>query len=541
MSKGQISSFRWLLEILIFSLLISLLFTGVASATPQVAPPSPPANITIHATENVNSLTWTPVKTRYGPVEGYNIYRSTSAEAPYIKINPSLIKEERFVDPVTDIEDHFYKISAVDFSGIEGPLSTPRKDNEVSLAIKAKVKSSATLESRNEKIKLVVPPQARDVSVKISTVPTPPGIKPISDVFDITIKQTTGGTTLASPAAITIKVNSGLTPFSRIQYFDGKDWQYVAGGTYSIDLQNNTISYDRITHFSWYTVTNPSNTTTPNAPASVTVDAQASPPYLSNQVSPNVKIDWSVVTNTTLSGYVVYRWIYTGAAPTADKSTVDKVFLPGNVITFTDTTGIPGESYYYGISAENTGGIESLTITLQSPTYVTVAGSEKPHNAYSTSSNLCRDCHETHGPRGTQLLERKTLEKEVCFTCHDGTGSTTNVKGEFAYTYRHPVGEAPVSPRTGTLECRNCHSPHVLDQPSHTAPGNVASNALKGTWGVEPNPWPVPKVQPRNIPAFPGLTSPAVPLGAGVSIVKAKGVPGKRSDGGPIVTYPEVD
>ncbi|MFZ3063251.1 MAG: cytochrome c3 family protein, partial [Actinomycetota bacterium] len=330
----------------------------------------------------------------------------------------------------------------------------------------------------------------------------------------------TGGTTLASPATITIKVNGNLTPYSRIQYFDGKDWQYVAGGTYGIDLQNNTISYDRITHFSYYTVTNPSNTSTPQAPATVTATAG---------VQPNINISWSAVGYDTLgnveeiSGYIVYRWVYVpGTTPTADKGTVDAMFLPGNTTSYTDSTGIPGETYYYGVSAENTGGIEGA-ITLQDGTNptVTVAGSEKPHNAYSTNSNMCRDCHETHGPKGAQLLERKTKESEVCYTCHDGTGSTTNVKGEFAYTPRHPVDEPPTSPRDTGLACRDCHSPHVLDTPRHTAPGNVASNALKGTWGVEPNPWPVPKVQPRNIPAFPGLATTLAPLGAGVNIAKA--------------------
>jgi DmsE family decaheme c-type cytochrome len=59
----------------------------------------------------------------------------------------------------------------------------------------------------------------------------------------------------------------------------------------------------------------------------------------------------------------------------------------------------------------------------------------------------CTDCHQIHGVTRAGLL--KDDEVEMCYGCH------TNVRGEFAQPFRHPVSD-------GIIKCSDCHM--VLDR-----------------------------------------------------------------------------
>jgi hypothetical protein len=118
------------------------------------------------------------------------------------------------------------------------------------------------------------------------------------------------------------------------------------------------------------------------------------------------------------------------------------------------------------------------------------------------------------------------LEEKFCFQCHSttsnpnagsnqdyyGVASMTNpealkIEQVFGYTYTHPVstsgrhkpieGASDLADGNRHAECEDCHNPHAAQQGTHDGSTNLVSNALKGTWGVEPD-WPDPPTVPTN-------------------------------------------
>jgi len=157
----------------------------------------------------------------------------------------------------------------------------------------------------------------------------------------------------------------------------------------------------------------------------------------------------------------------------------------------------------------------------------------------------CLNCHDAHTVHGARRLLREgtdsaatpksggdAAQEETCYQCHSATpvtnnggGEVRNIEGEFnlprhmpvigndqqTATETHDVVNADLTEsrvllgRTNPLnrhaECTDCHNPHramrnelfnglgSAAEPAHEhAPGhtNIASGALRGTWGVEP-------------------------------------------------------
>jgi len=167
----------------------------------------------------------------------------------------------------------------------------------------------------------------------------------------------------------------------------------------------------------------------------------------------------------------------------------------------------------------------------------------------------CLNCHDTHTVHGSRRLLREGTDapgtpksggspaiEETCFQCHSGapvvnnpTGDVKNIADEFALAVRMPItstdqraalevhdivdGDLTESrARLGRgdhdnrhAECTDCHNPHrvmkntqfngvgsaAIGTHDHAAPhSNLASGALRGSWGVEPV---------YGDPAFPAL------------------------------------
>jgi hypothetical protein len=118
------------------------------------------------------------------------------------------------------------------------------------------------------------------------------------------------------------------------------------------------------------------------------------------------------------------------------------------------------------------------------------------------------------------------LEEKFCYQCHSSTSnpnagsnqdyygvkSMTNanalkIEQMFGYTYTHPITTSgkhkPIESASDLAdgnrhaECEDCHSPHSAQQGTHDGSSNLVSNALKGTWGVEPD-WPDPPTVPTD-------------------------------------------
>ena len=162
----------------------------------------------------------------------------------------------------------------------------------------------------------------------------------------------------------------------------------------------------------------------------------------------------------------------------------------------------------------------------------------------------CLNCHDAHTETGAERILREGADssmkpaiEETCYQCHSDpstlsiiegpTGGNTqapNIKTEFTRSKRMPIttaqqpaiapvhditdkdfSETQANLGTGTgnlstnrhVECTDCHNPHRVIRNSlfnglgddtkrthavsGTSTGNIASGALRGTWGVDPS------------------------------------------------------
>jgi len=146
-------------------------------------------------------------------------------------------------------------------------------------------------------------------------------------------------------------------------------------------------------------------------------------------------------------------------------------------------------------------------------------GHNLPNDPNSTpKANSCESCHQPHGGSDQRLV--KSYGKgygisQVCLACHNGNVATgKNIEASLGKAYAHPVMDpayawrhqperigGKVREQASNLganrhaECMDCHNPHAVSagvSPNINDIGgtsNLASNVLKGVWGVEPV-WP---------------------------------------------------
>lgn len=84
-----------------------------------------------------------------------------------------------------------------------------------------------------------------------------------------------------------------------------------------------------------------------------------------------------------------------------------------------------------------------------------------PHGGYVPGTAVCAKCHSGHTSYTLSLLSSLT-QRQTCYTCHDGSNSNYDAKGQFGesvigasvYSSYHP---AP----TGIQLCTDCHDPHL--------------------------------------------------------------------------------
>jgi predicted CXXCH cytochrome family protein len=126
-------------------------------------------------------------------------------------------------------------------------------------------------------------------------------------------------------------------------------------------------------------------------------------------------------------------------------------------------------------------------------TYVPVAGTV----VANVNTDSCAGCHRAHTANSALLLPTSGSQSALCFTCHDGTGASSDVQTEFASApqnnpstgsyYRHDATAVQTSHTVavdnefgGVLnrhsECTDCHNPHAA------ADGNAATPAAGVPW-----------------------------------------------------------
>ena len=184
--------------------------------------------------------------------------------------------------------------------------------------------------------------------------------------------------------------------------------------------------------------------------------------------------------------------------------------------------------------------------TVADETYLPAAAALREFpNSLPVWQAACLNCHDTHSVHGSGRLLREGTDsltspksggnpaiEETCYQCHsatpivvNGAGEVRNIAAEFALPIRmpitasdqpagtevHDIVDADFSESTATLgktapanrhaECTDCHNPHrvmrnalfngngssLASAHAHTSGhSNVASGALRGSWGVEP-------------------------------------------------------
>jgi predicted CXXCH cytochrome family protein len=142
-------------------------------------------------------------------------------------------------------------------------------------------------------------------------------------------------------------------------------------------------------------------------------------------------------------------------------------------------------------------------------TGISAASLASPHLIEGLGSDTCGACHSSHRARASMLLIRPAPQSALCFTCHNGTGATSNIAAQYADPgvpandpnvdawFSHPAtalsnhtSDRDPAEFAGTLNrhtaCADCHQPHAADDSLalETTAGWTASGALKGAAGV---------------------------------------------------------
>ncbi len=136
-----------------------------------------------------------------------------------------------------------------------------------------------------------------------------------------------------------------------------------------------------------------------------------------------------------------------------------------------------------------------------------------PHTAYSLTSDTCGACHRAHVAQGSNLLAATAPQANLCLSCHDGTGASTNVAARYADAslpandpttasiYRHDALVPTSHTRSGQnefqdasgqpilnrhSECSDCHEPHraTSTESAQTSTGWTLSGREDGISGV---------------------------------------------------------
>lgn len=195
------------------------------------------------------------------------------------------------------------------------------------------------------------------------------------------------------------------------------------------------------------------DTLPPSVPANVTATPVAISPVVAT-------IDWDASTDDVgVTGYTVWRSMTSTATPVRIGETT--------ALTFDDESGVPGQPYYYFVSAFDAAHNESARSTPAAGPVI-AGWTQVPHATYTSAGRYCRMCHAPHQAATQTSLMRQTDrapgEISVCYACHDGQGASSNILSgpvnSFALTSGHTV-EAAASGADLTNLCSGCHNAHV--------------------------------------------------------------------------------
>jgi predicted CXXCH cytochrome family protein len=158
--------------------------------------------------------------------------------------------------------------------------------------------------------------------------------------------------------------------------------------------------------------------------------------------------------------------------------------------------------------ADSTGTGRTVAYALRAPLAAPVPPGS-PHIQDGLASDTCASCHAAHTAKGPMLLQTAGPQATICFTCHDGTGATTDVQSDWSSSsipandpstsswYSHPATDD--TGHTSALDdefggvlnrhavCADCHQPHLANDTASvgSVAGWTSSGAIAAARAVE--------------------------------------------------------
>lgn len=437
--------------------------TGVLSD--EVALKTKPASVSLQGLKVVeeatgNVILWNPVSS--GNVAWVDIYRSTKGAAKgFVKVNNVNVDplEGMYVDEVPEPGYYYYLLKLYNSSGDLVFTSKPFGADFVNIE-KNIGQAGGEVRGVSGKVKLEIPLNAllNDTTISINSTATtvPPNVLGLSELYEFKPH----GLTFSKPATLTIsfKTNRQIEKnLIRLGYFDGSNWNFVVPDV--VDTTGGVVK-TRIDHFSIFGVFYLSLSLDLEPPKIESVKG-ASPSKVF--VKFNELIDESSVRTALVE---------------VDESTVTTYypFKDGKTMVVETRYLDPAIEHYIYISGiKDLAGNAVVEDGISNAATFTVSPS--PHGKYLDDTNKCSLCHSVHYGKNEQLLVKKNA-KEVCYLCHDKTGSGSKYKTQAIF--EDPDTTSVHHTRYGNPEiyCTDCHSPHrdAQERPSLLRLSAVSTN-----------------------------------------------------------------
>ena len=453
---------------------------AVFSGTTTLPAPSPPSGVQAYSGNGRNDISWAAGTEVF--LGGYNVYRDTSLAGPFAtKVNSALIPTG--TTSLSDggyggVDVYYYRVTAVNTTGGESAKSAAVAAGVVRMSAVVGP-SGGALSSSTGGARLVVPAGALtgDTEIKISEGAKPVD-RPTLKFFSPTYRLLPAGQKFGANVALTVaETTPGPSePGAKLFYYDSgsSTWVEAEGGS-SVDAAGHTVT-GRANHFTDFAV-GVMNATPP------AVLPQVDPPDDASGVvvTTRVAIPFTLPMDPNAADWTRFQIRKAGTAInigppvlSADRKTV--YLYPKRMLDIKTSYQV----FVSGTALGENGAELGADFT---STFTTAATGVSPHGSYDKATNLCANCHAVHGAAtastGGGKLFTEPTEKQVCYTCHDGTGSAYDVRtGANSTLHAWDFGEATANSTLNvsyhtvptasslsgstTMQCSNCHSAHGI-------------------------------------------------------------------------------
>ncbi|MBI2238958.1 MAG: hypothetical protein HYU54_10620 [Actinobacteria bacterium] len=479
--------------------------------------PPPPTGLSVIAALR-NTLTWERSSAPYAA--SYRIYRAHARRGTYELIGTTAVGAETWTDLPPERGIYWYRVSAVNVKGKEGPPSDPASSDNVHL-VQTLGPAGGILEPTTGTVSLEIPPGAvgapTEFTIDQVETPPPPNVNRIlvSRVFDIG----PAGTTFQTPATLNLRYDipsayplpsNYPTDTTWAQFWDPATgaWKRLQGG--SVHPAISTVRAP-IAHLSLW------------AGASVTVPhgGYSSDTNLCgycHQVHyapgdhlfprPTERETCYQCHNGTGAGTDIQADFGEGAIGSSTRvsthpvpSARDGVQLAcsgchtPHKLMAEDTKllrVLVGGSYLYSPPGSPIGNQLCYACHGAASAYPAPFGDHAGFEAsiHNTSANVpfppsgsqikCLTCHQPHGSDYRRLTTAD--QEQLCFTCHtqadpntsggsnpylDFNGAANDYitnDGTPVRVYHHPITTAEQAGGSRSVECESCHNSHIVDQ-----------------------------------------------------------------------------